>query len=104
MFRRSRQSLPDTRQDEEANLDQEWRCSLGCPMGFPNQSRGRTLALHAEPSAGTSKQGHSNDVAPCILNYLQPLFSLTIIPATYEGRVPSNKSVDGIVVMMTPFG
>ena len=64
MFRRSRPSLPHTRQDEEADLDQERRCSLGCPLGFPNQSRGRALALHTEPSASTSQQGHPHDVTP----------------------------------------
>lgn len=64
VFRRSRPSLSHTRQDEEAGLDQEWRCGLGCPLGFPNQSRGRALALHTESSAGTSQQGHSYDVTP----------------------------------------
>jgi len=61
-----RPSLPHTRQDEEAGLDQGWRCGLGCPLGFPNQSRRRALALHTESSAGTSQQGHSYDVTPTV--------------------------------------
>lgn len=64
VFGWSRPSLSHTRQDEEAGLDQGWRCGLGCPLGFPNQSRGRALALHTESSAGTSQQGHSYDVTP----------------------------------------
>ena len=63
MFRRSRPTLSYKRQDEEAGLDQEWRCGSGCSLGFPNQSCGCALALYTESSAGTSQQGHSYDVA-----------------------------------------
>ncbi len=66
VLRRSRPSLPHTRKDEEEGLDQGWRCGIGCSLGFPNQSRGRDLALHTEPSAGTSQQGHSYDVTPAV--------------------------------------